>query len=210
MNLNPNLTHLNDLALLEQLCSSDDDTDLYGEFVKRFITDLTSHCADVCKKRKLEHHIGKQIAHETFSNVRKYKSFKTDGIKIPNSRAAILVYLKRISINLFNDFHNETKKKGVTHKSYFDDILEANENALDVIGLKNKKDFALFIFNKLNKKEQTVILADIEHKKFQKYLPDDITEDLSLELNVKKETIRKIRERAIEKINKAINEFNEN
>lgn len=204
------MTHLNDLALLEQLCSSDDDKDLYNEFINRFITELTSHCADVCKKRNLEHHIGKQIAHETFSNVRKYKSFKTDEIKISNCRAAILVYLKRISVNLFNDFHNENKKKIVAHKTYFDDILEANENALDAIGLKDKKDFALFIFNKLNKKEQTVILADIEHKKFQKYLPDDITEDLSLKLNVKKETIRKIRERAIEKINKAITEFNEN
>jgi DNA-directed RNA polymerase sigma subunit (sigma70/sigma32) len=46
--------------------------------------------------------------------------------------------------------------------------------------------------------------------KFQKFLPADVTEDLALKLNVKKETIRKIRERAIEKINQAIKEFNKN
>lgn len=210
MNLNINLIHLTDVALLEKLCSSDDDYELYNEFVKRFLTDITAHCADVCKKRNLESHVGKQIAHETFSNVRKYKSFKKDGIKLPDDRTAILVYLKRISVNLFNDFHNKNKKKTIIHKTYFDDILEANEDKLDAVSLKDKKEFALFIFSKLNKKEQTVILADIEHKKFQKYLPDDITEDLSVKLNVKKETIRKIRERAIEKIKAAINEFNEN
>jgi len=198
------------LALLEQLCSSNGDNELYTEFVNRFIVDLTTHCLDVCKKRNLEPHIGKQIAHDTFSNVRKYKSFKTDGIKIPDSRAAIFVYLKRISINLFNDFYNENKKKTITHKTYFDDILEANESNLDAVGLKDKKEIALFILKKLNKKEQTVILTDIEHKKFQKYLPDDVTEDLALKLGIKKETVRKIRERAIVKIKEAINEFNEN
>jgi DNA-directed RNA polymerase specialized sigma24 family protein len=210
LNLKPNLIQLNDIALLEKLCSSDDDTDCYNEFVKRFLPDLTTHCTDVCNKRKLESHIGKQIAHETFSNVRKYKSFKTDGVKLPDDRMAILVYLKRISVNLFNDFHNKNKRRAITHKTYFDDILDGNEEKLNAVGLKDKKEFALFIFDKLNKKEQTVILADIEHKKFQKYLPDDITEDLSIQLNVKKETIRKIRERAIEKIKIAINEFNEN
>ena len=74
----------------------------------------------------------------------------------------------------------------------------------------NKVCMRVFILKKLNKKEQTVILTDIEHKKFQKYLPDDVTEDLTLKLGIKKETVRKIRERAIVKIKEAINEFNEN
>jgi DNA-directed RNA polymerase specialized sigma24 family protein len=210
LNLKLNIAGLTNVTLLEQLCSNDDDNYLYDEFVKRFLTDLTTHCTHVCNKRNLEPHIGKQIAHETFSNVRKYKSFKTDGITLPDSREAILVYLKRISINLFNDFHNKQKREKIIHRTYFDDMLEGNESKLDAVGLRDKKEFALFIYNKLNKKEQTVVLADIEHKKYQKYLPDDITEDLALRLDVKKESIRKIRERAIEKIKKAINEFNEN
>ncbi|WP_298681019.1 hypothetical protein [uncultured Mucilaginibacter sp.] len=210
MNLRPTLIHLTDVALLEQLCSSDDDSELYKEFVKRFIKELTTHCADACKKRNLETHIGKQIAHETFARVRHYKSFKTDQIKLPDQHDAIIVYLKRISFSLFNDHHNENKKKPIPHRTYFDDILESSYDNFSGIDLKDKKDFALFIFNKLNKKEQAVILADIEHKKFQKYLPDDITEQLCGQLNVKKDTLRKIRERAIEKIKYAINEFNEN
>lgn len=210
MNLKPTLIHLTDVALLEQLCSIEDDSELYKEFVNRFITELTTHCIDVCKKRNLEPHIGKQIAHETCAKVRQYKSFKTDEIKIPDQHTAVLVYLKRIALSLFNDHHNKNKKKSVVHKTYFDDILESVENNDSVINLKDKKDFAIFIFNKLNKKEQTVILMDIEHKRFQKYLPDDITEQLCEQLNVKRDTIRKIRERAIEKVKNAINEFNAN
>jgi DNA-directed RNA polymerase sigma subunit (sigma70/sigma32) len=74
--------------------------------------------------------------------------------------------------------------------------------------LKNKKDIALSILQKLNKREQKVILKDIEYKKHFKYLPDDVTETLSVEMGVKKDTIRKIRKRAIEKINKLINGIN--
>ena len=53
------------------------------------------------------------------------------------------------------------------------------------------------------------MLADIDYKRGQKYLLDDISEILAEELGVKKDTIRKIRERAIEKINKAIDEINQ-
>lgn len=208
MNSKPTLIHLTDVALLEQLCSNEHDDEFYNEFVRRYMVELTTHCADVCKKRNLEPHIGKQIAHETFANVRQYKSFKTEEIKIPDQHIAVLVYLKRISLSLFNDHYNANKKKTITHRTYFDDIFESTQS-IDAIDLKDTKDFAVFIFNKLNKKEQAVVIADTEHKKFQKYLPDDITDQLCEELNVKKNTIRKIRERAIEKLKNAINEFNE-
>ncbi|WPQ63811.1 hypothetical protein SIO70_02925 [Chitinophaga sancti] len=209
MNLRLELAIIPDLELLEKLCSTQEDQELYAEFVSRFVEEVVIYCCDICKKRNIESHVGKQIAHDVFERVRKYKSFKADEIKIPNHRTAILVYLKRISISLFNNFHNENKRTDIIHKTYFDDIFESVEKSPDALGLKDKKDFALFIFGRLNKKEQTVILADIEHKKFQKYLPDDITQNLSAQLGVKKESIRKIRERAIEKIKKAINEFNE-
>lgn len=210
MNLKTTLLQLTDVELLEQLCSSSDDNDFYEEFVRRFIVDLNEHCSSICKKRNLEPHIGQQITHEILERVRKYKSFRKDAIKIPNERVAVLVYLKRISLSLFNNFHKESKVNPILNKSYFDDILESCESLEDAINLKNKKEIALFIFKKLNKKEQTIILADIEHKKFQKYLPDDITDNLSLSLNVKKDSIRKIRERAIQKIKIALNELNEN
>ncbi len=202
--------HLSDLELLEQLCSSTDDDICYAEFVGRFIDDIRLHCSTVCKKRELDTHIGGQIAHEIFERVRKYKSFKRDNISIPNHREAILIYLKRISVSLFNDYHKENQRKDVPNKSYFEDIFEAGEGLLDGADLKSKRDISVYLFRKLNKKEQKVILADIEHKKFQRYLPDDVTEELCLTLNIKKDAIRKIRERAKQKLMGALKDLNEN
>jgi DNA-directed RNA polymerase sigma subunit (sigma70/sigma32) len=52
-------------------------------------------------------------------------------------------------------------------------------------------------------------LADLEYKRHYKYLPDDVIDGLATELNIKRDTVRKIRERAIEKIKDAINEINQ-
>jgi DNA-directed RNA polymerase sigma subunit (sigma70/sigma32) len=109
---------------------------------------------------------------------------------------------------LFNTYHDAEKKKDIVHRSYFDDINLAISASVDVKELKSKKDIALTIYSKLNRKEQVVIQKDIEYKKHQKYLPDDVTAELAKELNVKPDTIRKIRARAIEKIKTAIDEVN--
>ena len=199
---------MSDVQLLEHLCSLDDDQYYYDHFVKRFLIDLQAYCDRICVVRKIDLHMGQQIAHDTFERVRKYKSFTREGSKIPDDRKAILGYLKRISIHLFNNYYNNEKKNDIVHKSYFDEILEAVSETVDVKLLKNKKNVALLIFGKLNKKEQAVVLKDIEYKKHQKYLPDDVTAALAEELNVQPGTIRKIRARAIEKIKNAINEVN--
>ncbi len=210
MSLQAAISKMSDVQLLEHLCSTDDDQHHYSQFVQRFLPDIQTHCGRVCVVRKLDNHIGQQIAHETFERVRKYKSYTRDGSKIPDDRKAILGYLKRISTRLFNNHHNNEKKKDIVHKSYLDDIMQAVSETIDVKALKNKKDVALIIYSKLNKKEQAVVLKDIEYKKHQKYLPDDVTATLALELKVQAGTIRKIRARAIEKIKNAINEVNKN
>lgn len=201
---------MSDVQLLENMCSTDDDQHYYDHFVRRFLSDIEGYCSRVCIVRNLDNHIGQQIAHETFERVRKYKSYSRDGSKVPDDRKAILGYLKRISTCLFNNHYNNEKKKDIVHKSYFDDIMHAVSETIDAKALKNKKDVALIIYGKLNKKEQTVVLKDIEYKKHQKYLPDDVTATLAVELKVKPDTIRKIRARAIEKIKNAINEVNGN
>lgn len=205
-----NITNLQDIELLERLCSSDDDDLLYSQFLNRFLPDVEKECSRICNSRKLDSHVGKQIAHETFERVRKYKSFTKDQIKLANERKAIIVYLNRISLSLFNDFYNNEHKKEIVHKTYFDDIISPDSQAIDVKDLKKKKDLALLIFKKLNKKEQTILLADIEHKRHQKYLPDNVLDNLAKDLNIKRDTVRKIRERAIQKIKQAIDEINEN
>ncbi len=138
-------------------------------------------------------------------------TFKIDNINRSVTHEGILVYLYRISRNLFNDWHNKEKKAKQEYvcKSYFEDLAEslAVPDTPDV--LKWKRDVTLMIFKKLNQKEQAVVLADIDHKKHGVYLPDEITENLSFSLDVKKDTIRKIRERAIVKIKKTINEINQ-
>ena len=199
-----------DVRLLEELCSSENDILVYTLFVNRFLPELETECEKICKARKLDLHVGKQIAHETFERVRKYKSFKKDQINLPDEHKAVFVYLTRISIRLFNDHYTKTHKQEVIHKTYFDDILNSIVSPIDVKKLKNIKDISVLIFKKLNVKEQIVVLKDIEYKKHQKYLPDDVTESLASELNIKKDTIRKIRLRAIEKIKAAIYEINQN
>ena len=201
---------MNDVVLLEQLCSAEDDHHYYEQFVTRFSSELQEESNRICKVRRLNNHVGIQIANETFERVRKYKSFKKDEIKLPNDRKAILAYLKKISIRLFNDYHRKLSSKEVTHRTYFEDILLASNSNIDIQTLKDKKDIALQIFKKLNIKEQKVVLTDIEYKKHQKYLSDDVTSVLAEELSIKPATIRKIRERAIIKIKKAIDEINQN
>jgi DNA-directed RNA polymerase specialized sigma24 family protein len=204
------ITQLSDVELLEQLCSRDDDDLLYAEFLKRFLPEVKSRCDLTCKQRKLDKHVGHQIAHESFERFRKYKSFRIDKVKIPDKRKAILVYLCRIATSLFNDFHQDEKHEENNYKTYFDDILDSVDlSASSLESLKNKKDLAVFIYSKLNSKEKRIILADIEYKRHHKYLPDSVIEKLAEELNLKPASIRKARERAIEKIKKAIDEINQ-
>jgi len=203
-------SNLSDLHLIEALCSQDDDSMVYSEFVNRFLPDLIDNCKRKCKSRKIDEHIGVDIAHQAFERVRKYKSFKKDKIKIPDSTKAIKLYLIRITLSLFNTHYRKENGKEVSHKCYFDDIFDAIAVISNVEELQNKKEITLLILKKLNEKEKKVVFADIEHKRNQKYLPDEITETLSIDLNVKKDSIRRIRKRAIEKIHIAINEINQN
>jgi DNA-directed RNA polymerase specialized sigma24 family protein len=203
-------SQLSDLELLVALCSMHSDEGPYKEFVNRFYSDLQSECLRICKARKLDKHVGIQIAHETFEKVRKYKSFQVDQVKMTDSRKGILVYLIRISLNLFNNHHNKEKRQNeiANHKSYFEDLSQSTEQIDDPVKLERIKELTLHAFKRLSLREQKVILADIEYKRHYKYLPDDVTDKLATELKVKKDTIRKIRERAKTKIKKAIDEFN--
>lgn len=204
------LSKLPDKELLRFLCSTADDDRIFNEFVNRFWPDIDKECSKICQNRKIDPQIGSEIAHETFDRVRKYKSFKEDEIKIKDDRKAILVYLIRISVRLFNNYHSKNNKQDIIHRTYFDDIADTVNGSFDVKDLKQKKDVSVKILKKLNHKEQRVLLVDMEYKRHHKYLPDDVLDTLAEELKVKKDTIRKIRERAINKLNKAIDEINQN
>jgi len=206
---NSELNQISDLTLLELFCTNEVGDELYEQLLKRFLTEVKSECARICEKRKLDPHIGKQIAHETFERLKKYKSFQADQIKSADQHRAVLVYLYRIATSLFNNHYAAEKNKTTINRTYFEDIFDSSEySPAEVRALKNKKDIAVLIFKKLNFKEQKIILADLEFKRHHKYLPDTVTEALAQELSIKKDTIRKIRERAIEKIKNTINEIN--
>lgn len=204
------LSKLPDKELLRLLCSTADDDRIFNEFVNRFWPDIDKECSKICQNRKIDPQIGSEIAHETFDRVRKYKSFKEDEIKIKDDRKAILVYLIRISVRLFNNYHSKNNKQDIIHRTYFDDLADTVNGSFDVKDLKQKKDVSVKILKKLTHKEQRVLLVDMEYKRHQKYLPDDVLDTLAEELKVKKDTIRKIRERAIDKLQKAIDEINQN
>lgn len=195
-----------DITLLEYVCKIDCDK-AYEEFVNRYYDDVFIQCKIKCKSRKIDLQIGKQITHEVFERVRKYKSFNKSKLNTKNPRNAILGWLYTFLIRLFYDYHNSQKKKEVYINSYFDD-LAIDARKIDVKSLAFIRDLSEIIIKKLNAKEKEVILTDLEHKRGQKYLPDDITESLANRLGVKKPTIRKIRERAINKIKLALHEIN--
>ena len=133
------LSKLPDKELLRLLCSTADDDRIFNEFVNRFWPDIDKECSKICQNRKIDPQIGSEIAHETFDRVRKYKSFKEDEIKIKDDRKAILVYLIRISVRLFNNYHSKNNKQDIIHKTYFDDLADTVNGSFDVKDLKQKK-----------------------------------------------------------------------
>lgn len=91
----PELKKLNDISLLELLCKTNKN-EVYDEFVNRFYSDVLEQCEIKCKSRNIDLHIGKQIAHDTFERVRKYKSFNKSKLNTKNQRKAILGWLYRV------------------------------------------------------------------------------------------------------------------
>jgi len=196
-----------DVDLLELIRDFDDDF-AYEEFVNRFHPIIEKECLNKCKLRNVDKHIGKQICHDTFDKVRTSKSFKKEKLNGKEARSAITGWLYRISSNLFYDYHNSQKTDiNNVNESYFDDLIEyANE--VSASSNAEIRDITENILTKLNSKEREVIITDFEYKRSQKYLPEDVNESLSFRLGVKKSSIRKIRERAIVKLKKAIDEVN--
>lgn len=199
------LKDLDDISLLEGFTKTRDE-ELYNEFVKRYYSKVKDECIKKCKMRKIDVHIGEQIAHETFEKVKNTKTFKSEKLNSGDPKNAIKGWLYRISTNLFYDYHNSIEKKSEISVSYFDEL--ASEVERNPKKLLSKKELAKLVFSKLNVKEKEVVLTDIEYKRGMKYLPHDILESLAERINVKKDTVRKIRERAILKIKLAINEIN--
>jgi len=117
-----------------------------------------------------------------------------------------MAYMYRICVNLFKDYHNKNKQQDIPNKTYFDDLLGNASDGKTPEQLFHLKEQTLAIFRTLNPNEQKVILVDLEFKreKNHKYLPDKIIELLANQLGKKKDTIRKMRQRAIEKLKSAI------
>ncbi|GAA4334804.1 hypothetical protein [Flaviaesturariibacter amylovorans] len=202
---------LTDIELAAALCASEEDSVLYEEFVRRFRKELDEYCKRKCALSKLDKHIGTQICHDALERFRRFKTFQPDKINAETGRDGILVFLFKIATNLFRSYWRREKglQQEEQHKTYFDDIVTLIQSTDGPADLQWKRDTALRILKLLSPKERAVVLTDLEYKKHTKYLPDEIVDRLSEELGIKKATIRKIRERAIEKIKQAIHEINQ-
>lgn len=201
------ILQLSDADLLEYICTTDNGEVAYQEFVNRYIKEVGEICKKLCKWRKLDEHIGLQITHDAFEKVRRLKSYRKDTSR-SNEKKAILGFFYIVCLNLFNDYYNKQKNKGeyVSQPNYFDQISESLKDKPQ--SNEERKEITAKILKKLNQKEIRVITVDIEYKRHQKYLPDEVISLLCEELNVKEAGIRKIRERAITKIKKEIDVIN--
>jgi DNA-directed RNA polymerase specialized sigma24 family protein len=203
---------LSDVDLFVALCNEPSDDECYSEFVRRFLPNVMDECKRKCQVKKLDPHVGQEIAHKTLENARRSGTFE-ERKDAKDPRKTILVYLFQIATNLFNDHYRrkqrELQLQTLHRRTYFRDLIETDQYENDPEKLQKITDHAAYIFNQLNKKEKAVVLKDIEYKKHYRYLPDEVTGELAEELGVQKATIRKIRERASEKIKKAINEINQ-
>jgi RNA polymerase sigma factor (sigma-70 family) len=198
---------IDSIKLLELIRDSDDN-EAYKEFVQRFLPIVKEQCLTKCKLRKLDKDVGLQIAHDTFEKVRKSKSFKREKLNGSDQSSMITGWLFRISSNLFYDYHNSQKCDFQVYDFYLDEII-VKAREINANSLAEKRDISLKILQQLNPKEREVVITDLEYKRSQKYLPEDANESLANRIGVKKNTVRKIRERAILKLNKAIDEINE-
>lgn len=198
---------LSDADLLEYICTTDNEEVGYNEFVNRYSKDINDICKKLCKWRNLNEHVGTQIAHDAFERVIRLKSYKKENSR-SNNKKAILGFFYTVCLNLFNDYYNKNKNKDeyVSQPNYFDQISESFKDTPQ--SNETKKEIAAKILKKLNPKEIRVLTVDIEYKRHQKYLPDEIISELCEELNVKEAGIRKIRERAITKIKREIDVIN--
>lgn len=201
-----NCKHLSDYELLDLIKENQDDS-AYNEFVNRYYDFVKDACINKCELRKIDAHVGKQIAHETFERVKSTKSFKKEKLNGCDSNSGIKGWLYRISSNLFYDYHNSLKEEDTNKPFYLDEIIE-EAKGIDIEDLAAKRDLTMQIIKKLNQKEIEVVCTDLEHKRCKKYLPDEVNEALANRLGVKKGSVRKIRERAVKKLKAAIDEIN--
>lgn len=158
--------------------------------------------------RGIDPHVGETIAHEVFERQRKYKSFRKDHFRGGDGHKWVLAYLTQAASRLFLNHHNEQKRKEELPDTYIDE-LKAEAQAIDPVRLLETRERTAAAMKKLTKRELDVVLTDLEYKRHTKYLPDDVILALAKKHNVKPDTIRKWRQRAKEKLNKAFNESDE-
>lgn len=204
------IKQLPDADLLEYVCNVAGDEVAYSEFVNRYLPDTQTMCTKISGQRKLHVHVGLQISHDALAKFRGLKSFDRNKLKPPDDeRKSINNLIYAICVNLFNDHHKKENRQAPEKQSfYLDEIFEnafVNGKTLDNA---RKKELTARLFKRINKKEQKLLLADMEYKKHQLYLPDHIVASLCEELEVTDSGLRKMRERIIKKFNKEIDVIN--
>lgn len=207
MRVAPEIKHLSDVELLEHVCSDADDT-YYTEFVNRYLGIVQEKCEGICKRRRLDNHLGLEIAHDTFERLRRSRSFKREKLKKGDERAGITGFLYRISINLFNDHHNAKKHDDVVLPSYLDAFSQRANESVNALDAQSTVRYTQRILSKLNSKERRVLLIDLEYKRHKRYLPDEVVDSLCEELKIKRSSLRKIRERLNFKVQTEIDLIN--
>ena len=185
---------------------------LQNEFHARFKNRLYQSCLRLCHRNRLDDDIAKDFFQDTIIkallNVNKF-SFD-EGLTTDHSTKIILKWLYRIAFNLFIDYLKK-KTKFSTIEFYNDEIVDYSLiNEIDEIEIyphqNNLKAILQSAWDNLNDGEMLVIYSCIRYNCLnKKHMPESVINDISEILNIKPNSIRQIKLRALRKFRDAFN-----
>lgn len=186
---------------------------LQTEFHARFKNRLYQNCLRLCHRNRVEDDVAKDIFQDTIlkalEGINKFSL--ADDLSFHHSTNTVFKWLNKIAFNLFLNFL-KTRYKFSDVELCDEDLLMdyTTLNSIDDIeisaGQINLEATLQSAWDNLNYKETLVIYYCIKYNCLnQKHMPDNVINEVSEVLNVKPDSIRQIKLRALIKFRAAFN-----
>lgn len=182
---------------------------LKTEFHDRFKNRLFQKCERMCNRSRLDTDTAKDIFQETFLKafVSINKFTLPEELNDQHAVNKITKWLNKIALNLFVDYLSKQKKVSYVEE-FNDEASISEEDEFDIeLSFNNTINTEVILqttWDSLTENERLVIIICIKNGCLQnKHMPDGILTEISKRLNVKKDSIRQIKLRALKKFRQA-------